>query len=97
MESPRGSDNRAGSVLENAAIEGVQDRVAVKDGGARKLPFADGTFNVVVSNFVVHELKSRVDRQQMMCEVAALKPGGWLGLVDFIFTDECVEDLRKFA
>jgi len=64
------SDNRAGSVLENAAIEGVKDRVAVKEGDARKLPFADGTLDVVVSNFVVHELKGRADRQQMMCEVA---------------------------
>ena len=52
-------DNRAGSVLENAAIERAQDRVAVQEGDARKLPFADGTFEVVVSNFVVHELKSR--------------------------------------
>lgn len=68
-------DNRAGSVPENAAIEGVQHRVAVKEGGARKLPFADGTFDVVVSNFVVRELKSRADRHQMLCEVArALKP-----------------------
>ena len=90
------SDNRAGSVLENAAIKGVKDRVAVEEGDARKLPFADSTFDVVVSNFVVHELKSRVDRQQMMREVArVLKPGGHVALVDFIFTDECVEDLRK--
>jgi ubiquinone/menaquinone biosynthesis C-methylase UbiE len=57
-------------------------RMAVKEGDARKLPFADGTFDVV-SNFVVHELKSRADRQQMMCEVArALKPGGRVALVD---------------
>jgi len=92
------SDNRAGSVLENAAIEGVRDRVAVKEGDARKLPFADGTFDAVVSNFVLHELKSRADRQQMMCEVArVLKPGGRVALVDFIFTDECAEDLRKFG
>jgi len=55
-------------------------------------------FDVVVSNFVVHELKSRADRQQMMCEVArVLKHGGRVALVDFIFTDECVEDLRKFG
>ncbi|PYT75938.1 MAG: hypothetical protein DMG41_14600 [Acidobacteria bacterium] len=40
---------------------GVRDRVTVKEGDARKLPFADSTFDVVVSNFVVHELKSRAD------------------------------------
>ena len=26
-----------------------------------------------------------------------MKPGGRVALVDFIFTDECVEDLRQFG
>ncbi len=90
--------NRADSVLENATIEGVRHRVAVKEGDARELPFADGAFDAVVSNFVVHELKNRADRERMMREVArVLKPGGRAALVDFIFTDECVGDLRKFG
>ena len=92
------SGNRADSVLENAKIEGVDHRVEVKEGDARELPFADGTFDVVVSNFVVHDIKNRADRGRMMCEIApVLKPGGRVALVDFIFTDECVEDLRKFG
>jgi arsenite methyltransferase len=92
------SGNRADSVLENAAVEGVQARVEVKHGDARELPFADGAFDVVVSNFVVHEMKSRADRERMMREMArVLKPGGRLAMVDFIFTDECVEDLRRFG
>jgi ubiquinone/menaquinone biosynthesis C-methylase UbiE len=92
------SGNRAEAVLENAKIEGVNDRVEVKEGDARKLPFSAGTFDVVVSNFVVHEMKSRAEREQMMREVArVLKPAGRVALVDFIFTGECVEDLRKFG
>ena len=92
------SGNRAESVLENATIEGVSNRVDVKEGDARKLPFPDGSFDVVVSNFVVHELQARADREQMMREVArVLKPGGHVMLVDFIFTDECLEDLRKLG
>jgi SAM-dependent methyltransferase len=92
------SGNRADSVLENATIEGVQDRVQVKEGDARDLPFADSTFDVVVSNFVVHEMKNRLDRELMMRETArVLKPGGRVALVDFIFTDACVGDLRKFG
>jgi len=89
------SGNRADSVLENAKNEGVSDRVTVNEGDARDLPFPDEAFDVVVSNFVVHELKSRPERQRMMQElVRVLKPGGKVALVDFIFTDECVEGLR---
>lgn len=92
------SGNRAESVRENATTEGVGPRVEAKEGDARKLPFEDGSFDVVVSNFVVHELQERSDREQMMREVArVLKPGGRVALVDFIFTDVCVEDLRKFG
>jgi SAM-dependent methyltransferase len=92
------SGNRAGSVLENAKIEGIENRVEVKDGDARELPFPDATFDVVVSNFVVHELPNRADRERMMREIArVLKPGGRVALVDYIFTDQCVEDLRKFG
>jgi SAM-dependent methyltransferase len=92
------SGNRAESVLENAALESVGSRVEVKHGDVRTLPFTDGTFDAVVSNFVVHELKTRSEREQMMREIArVLKPGGRVALVDFIFTDDCVRDLRRFG
>lgn len=92
------SGNRAKSVLENARIEGVDDRVEVREGDARALPFADETFDIVLSNFVVHELKNRADREQMMREVSrVLRPGGQVALVDLIFTDDCVDDLQKFG
>jgi arsenite methyltransferase len=90
--------NRADSVLQNARVEGVGNRVELKQGDARQLPFAEASFDAVVSNFVVHELKSRPDREQMMREVArVLKPGGHVALIDFIFTDDCVKDLTGFG
>ena len=88
--------NRAHAVLENARIEHVSDRVEVKEGDARELPFGNETFDVVVSNFVVHEMNSRQDRDAMMSEVArVLKPEGQVALVDFVFTGQCVVELRK--
>jgi len=88
--------NSAESVLKNAKAEGVAERVEVKEGDARNLPFENGVFDAVVSNFVVHELQKREDREQIMREMArVLKPGGKIALVDFVFTDECVEDLWK--
>jgi len=90
--------NSAESALENAKAEGVSDKVEVKEGDAWNLPFENGVFDAVVSNFVVHELQKRADREQMMREMArVLKPGGRIALADFIFTDECVEDLRKYG
>jgi ubiquinone/menaquinone biosynthesis C-methylase UbiE len=88
--------NRADSVLDNARIEGVSGKVEVKEGDARALPFADDTFDVVVSNFLVHDMNNRGEREQVMHEIArVLKPNGRVALVDFIFTDQCVDDLRN--
>lgn len=81
------SDNRPEAALRNAALEGVADRVEVTAGDARDLPFDDHSFDVVVSNFVVHEMDTGADRERMLHEIVrVLKPGGRLVLVDFIFT-----------
>ena len=90
--------NRPEAALDNARWEGVLDRVEVTEGDVRQLPFADASFDVVVSNFVVHEVKNRVEREQMLREmVRVLKPGGRLALVDFIFTGECVRVLHEIG
>jgi SAM-dependent methyltransferase len=84
--------NRLEAVHDNMRLEGVSDRVEVKRADARELPFEDGTFDVVVSNFVVHEMSTRADRVKMLREMMrVLKPGGRLALTDFIFTKECAE------
>ena len=92
------SDNRCEAVLENAAAERVEHLVEVTHGDARQLPFNDGTFDVALSNFVLHELSSPTDRHRMVKEMCrVLKPGGRLALIDFIFTQECVTTLRDFG
>jgi ubiquinone/menaquinone biosynthesis C-methylase UbiE len=69
--------NRPEATLENARREGVAERVSVKTGDMRKLPFEDGTFDVVVSRAAVHNLPSAEDRATAIAEVArVLKPGG---------------------
>jgi len=84
------------SAVENAALQGVSERVEVKHGDARQLPFAGGTFDVVVSNFVLHEMETAADRVKMVREmVRVLKPGGHLALADFIFTGQCMRELEE--
>ncbi|SRR5579875_1588893 len=90
--------NRPEAVLENARLEGVLDRVEVKEGDVLQLPFADASFDVVVSNFVVHEVRNRAERERMLREIVrVLLPGGRLALVDFIFTGECVQVLQEIG
>jgi ubiquinone/menaquinone biosynthesis C-methylase UbiE len=75
--------------------EGVLDRVEIKRGDVRQLPFADDSFDIVVSNFVLHEVNNRAEREQMLREMTrVLKQGGQLALVDFSFTSECVRVLQ---
>ena len=90
--------NRPEAVLDNARLEGALDRVEVKEGDVRQLPFADASFDVILSNFVVHEVNNRAEREQMLREmVRVLKPGGRLALVDFIFTGECVRVFQEIG
>jgi ubiquinone/menaquinone biosynthesis C-methylase UbiE len=63
--------------LENARREGVADRVDVKTGDMRKMPFPDASFDVVVSNVAIHNVYDREGRETTMREIArVLKPGG---------------------
>ena len=47
------SGNNAAGTLRNAMIEGVADKVEVHTGDARKLPFDDASFNVVLSSMAL--------------------------------------------
>lgn len=71
------SGNRPEATLENARREGVEARVDIKTADMRELPFADATFDVVVSRAAIHNLYDATDRARAIREVArVLKPGG---------------------
>ena len=89
------SGNRAAATLANARAEGVAERVEVETGDARQLPFADGTFDVVVSHWVVHNLDKSTDRARALDEMArVLRPGGWLLIEDIENHAEYVDQLK---
>jgi SAM-dependent methyltransferase len=71
------SGNRPEAVLDNARREGVADRVDVETADMRKIPFPDGTFDVVLSCAAIHNIYSADGRAQAIGEIArVLKPGG---------------------
>ena len=94
------------ATLENARLEGVGERVEVKDGDARRLPFADGAFDVVVTKEALHNIYNAAERDTAAREIArVLRPGGRLFIGDvrhtgryFQVLGECgLEDLRRSA
>lgn len=87
--------NSPEATMENARLEGVADRVELKDGDARKLPFADRTFDVILSSWALHNIYDREGRALAVREIArVLKPGGRAALVDIRHADEYAEVLR---
>jgi len=90
------SGNRPEATLENARRAGVAGRVEVEGGDARRLPFADASFDVVVSSLVLHNIPGREGRRQALREMArVLKSGGHIALLDLRHTADYVCVLRQ--
>jgi arsenite methyltransferase len=77
------SGNSVDATLANARAEGVADRVVLETGDMRKLPFADNTFDVIVSSLAIHNIPAPADRAAAITEaIRVLKPGGRLAIAD---------------
>lgn len=78
------SGNKKENTLTNAELEGVADKIEIKDEDARKMSFADETFDVVLSNLCLHNIPDKEGRKQACREIArVLKPNGTAVLSDF--------------
>jgi SAM-dependent methyltransferase len=83
------SGNYPEATYENARIEGVANRVEVKSGDARQLPFEDGTFDVVVSSLVLHNIHDGSGRKKAIQEIVrVLKGGGHVAILDVWYTNK---------
>jgi len=79
----RVSGNDPLSVLANATRENVGGRVFAVKGQATQLPFADKSFDVIVSGVAIHHLVPRKQREGLFAEMArVLKDGGRVGILD---------------
>ena len=89
-------NNSREATLQNATLEGVAERVEVRDGDMRKLPFADASVDVVVANLAIHNISSRDGRREAISEIVrVLKFGGQVALMDFKHVGQYCEDLKK--
>ena len=75
--------------MANARAEGVESRITLQTEDARRLPFADGSFDVVLSMTALHNIKDRAGRAQALSEaVRVLAPSGTLAIFDIFKTGE---------
>jgi arsenite methyltransferase len=86
------------TLLSNASIAKVQSKVSVQTADARQLPFADQTFDVVTSHWVIHNISDEAGRRQALAEVArVLRPNGHLLLTDIEFRDVYIKTLENLG
>ena len=90
------SGNARRTTLANAERERVAERVKVHDGDARRLPFDDACFDVVVSSLVIHNIPDALGRADAMREMArVLRPGGRIAVLDFRYTASYADTLKR--
>jgi arsenite methyltransferase len=92
------SGNSALATRVNSEIEGVRERVALTTADMTALPFPSGTFDVIVSNVAIHNIKGMRHRQAALDEaVRVLRPGGRLLLADLRNTGVYAERLKSLG
>jgi arsenite methyltransferase len=90
------SGNSQEKTLRNVELEGVSGRVEVRSDDATALKFADGTFDVILSNLCIHNIPSREGRDRACREIVrVLKPGGRAIISDFKNTADYVAAFRS--
>lgn len=90
------SGNSPQATLANARAAGVADRVEVKTGDAREMPFADASFDVILSTAALHNIYEAPGRERAVREIArVLKPGGRVVIGDLRHTREYAAILAR--
>jgi len=92
------SGNDPQATKDNAAAEGVADRVEIRTADMRAIPYPDATFDLVVSSLAVHNIYDVDGRRKALAEIArVLKPGGRLLLQDIRHTGQYMAALRQLG
>ena len=92
------SGNAMEAALQNADREGVGERIELRTGDMTAMPFADASFDAVLSALAIHNIKEREGRLRAVDEaVRVLRPGGRLLIADIQFTAQYAERLRELG
>ena len=90
------TDNSPSATLANAKVEGVHDRIELHTADMTALPFADNSFDAIVSSLAIHNIPGHDGRRHALNEaMRVLKPGGRLRIADLWETKQHAEHLRQ--
>lgn len=90
------SGNALSATEHNAELEGVADRVELHTGDMRKLPFADNSFDLILSSLAIHNIPEEAGRNQAIDEaIRVVKPGGRIVIADFRNERQYEQRLRE--
>ena len=79
----------------NAIVEGVANQIRFERASASDLPYNDGEFDAIVSNFVYHEVRDTKDKKELIKEsLRVLKKGGFFSLHDTFKNERRYGDLE---
>jgi arsenite methyltransferase len=89
------SNNTYEAAMRNAELEGVKDKIEIKNANAQHIPFADNSFDYVLSNLCIHNISTDKGRAAACREIArVLKPGGTALIADFMHTKEYENEFK---
>lgn len=82
--SPHSGGGNLELLWKNAKAEGVADKIEFKEADARKMPFEDAAFDVVLSSGALHHISRDFDDHERTVReiVRVLKPGGKIVIWD---------------
>ena len=90
------SGNGPEGLKANITMEGVGERTTILSEDAQKMSFADGTFDVVLSNLCLHNIYNRPGRAKACSEIArVLRPGGVAVISDYKYVREYASEFTK--
>lgn len=90
------SKNNRKSTLNNIELEGVDQKVEIKTADLALMPFANDSFDIVVSSFVINNIPQPQKRKRAIEEITrVLKDGGRLCIIDMRNIDEYIEVCKE--
>lgn len=81
--------NKMENTLDNVVLEGVKEKVEIKNDNAIQMSFANNTFDIVISNLCLHNIYNSEDRKKACSEISRVLKNGGVGIIsDFKHINE---------